>query len=93
MEGDNEFIYRKEDLVTLRPGRESAWLDAFVERLLKLIHCKPVQVRLSASEPPKIRTKTSNYRSICFAPRYSSPVLLTRVTCTHLVVPFTQNDV
>lgn len=49
MEGDNEFIYRKEDLVTLRPGRESAWLDAFVERLLKMIHCKPVQVRLSAS--------------------------------------------
>ncbi len=46
MEADSEFIYRKEDLVTLRPGRESAWLDAFVERLLKMIHCKPVQVRL-----------------------------------------------
>ncbi|KAL8736923.1 MAG: hypothetical protein Q9181_002188 [Wetmoreana brouardii] len=44
MQADSEFVYRKEDLVTLRPGRESAWLDAFVERLLKLIHCQPVQL-------------------------------------------------
>ncbi|KAI4092361.1 MAG: hypothetical protein LQ339_007958 [Xanthoria mediterranea] len=50
MEGDNEFIYRKEDLVTLRPGRESAWLDAFVERLLKMIHCKPVQYIFCSKE-------------------------------------------
>lgn len=45
MKADSDFIYRKEDLVTLRPGRESAWLDAFVERFLKMINCKPVQVR------------------------------------------------
>lgn len=44
MQADSEFIYRNEDLVTLRPGRESAWLDAFVERFLKMINCKPVQV-------------------------------------------------
>ncbi|KAI4175770.1 MAG: hypothetical protein LQ343_001383 [Gyalolechia ehrenbergii] len=43
MQADSEFIYRNEDLVTLRPGRESAWLDAFVERFLKMINCKPVQ--------------------------------------------------
>ncbi|KAE8443798.1 hypothetical protein EG329_001392 [Mollisiaceae sp. DMI_Dod_QoI] len=36
MQGDDEFIYNKEDLITLRPGRESAWLDAIVEKLLKL---------------------------------------------------------
>ncbi|KAL8818524.1 MAG: hypothetical protein Q9223_002866 [Gallowayella weberi] len=52
MAADSEFIYRKEDLVTLRPGRESAWLDAFVERLLKMIHCKPVQeTRLKSNNP------------------------------------------
>ncbi|KAL8893018.1 MAG: hypothetical protein Q9215_000022 [Flavoplaca cf. flavocitrina] len=50
MEGDNEFIYRKEDLITLRPGRESAWLDAFVERVLKMIHCKPVQYIFCSKE-------------------------------------------
>ncbi|KAF8853600.1 hypothetical protein BDZ45DRAFT_69975 [Acephala macrosclerotiorum] len=36
MQGDDDFIYNKEDLITLRPGRESAWLDAMVEKLLKL---------------------------------------------------------
>ncbi|KAN0110989.1 hypothetical protein V8E51_007376 [Hyaloscypha variabilis] len=36
MQGDDDFIYNKEDLITLRPGRESAWLDSTVERLLKL---------------------------------------------------------
>ncbi|RDL32073.1 uncharacterized protein BP5553_09475 [Venustampulla echinocandica] len=36
LQGDDDFIYRKEDLITLRPGRESAWLDAAVEKLLKL---------------------------------------------------------
>jgi len=34
--GDDDFIYNKEDLITLRPGRESAWLDATVEKILKL---------------------------------------------------------
>lgn len=36
MQGDDDFIYNKEDLITLRPGRESAWLDATVEKILKL---------------------------------------------------------
>lgn len=43
---DTEFVYRKEDLITLRPGRESAWLDAIVERALKMIHCAPIKVLL-----------------------------------------------
>lgn len=33
---DSSFVSHREDLITLRPGRESAWLDAFVERGLKL---------------------------------------------------------
>ena len=44
LEADSQFIRRKEDLVTLRPGRENAWLDAFVERFLRLVDCKPIQV-------------------------------------------------
>jgi hypothetical protein len=35
LEGDDDFIYSREDLITLRPGRESAWLDAAVEKILK----------------------------------------------------------
>lgn len=47
LQGDTEFVYHKEDLITLRPGRESAWLDALVERLLKVFHCRAIQVSLS----------------------------------------------
>lgn len=36
LEGDDDFIYNREDLITLRPGRENAWLDAMVEKTLKL---------------------------------------------------------
>lgn len=44
LQGDSGFINEKEDLVTLRPGRENAWFDGFVERMLKMCHCKPLQV-------------------------------------------------
>lgn len=43
MEGDDDFIYNKEDLITLRPGRENAWLDAFVEKMLKFFPRKAVK--------------------------------------------------
>ena len=33
------FIYEKEDLVTLRPGREHAWLDNVLERILQKCRC------------------------------------------------------
>ena len=34
------FIYEKEDLITLRPGREYAWLDSIVERVLRDFRCR-----------------------------------------------------
>lgn len=43
-EKETNFIYHKEDLVTLRPGREHAWLDSSVEKLLKWLNCGPVEV-------------------------------------------------
>jgi hypothetical protein len=45
MEKDCSYIYQGEDLVTLRTGRENAWLDSFVERALRMFHCKPIVVR------------------------------------------------
>lgn len=44
LKADSGFVYCKEDLVTLRPGRESAWLDYSVERLLDLLRCKLTRV-------------------------------------------------
>lgn len=45
-EEESQFIYEKEDLITLRPGREHAWLDNTIERiLLKLRWLWPIEVR------------------------------------------------
>ena len=43
-EEDMDFIYEKEDLVTLRPGREYAWLDGLLERTLKVLRCRLIKV-------------------------------------------------
>ena len=43
---ESEFIYEKEDLVTLRPGREHAWLDGALERILQILRCKLLLVRI-----------------------------------------------
>ena len=43
-EEDMRFIYKKEDLVTLRPGREYAWLDGLLERTLEVARCKLIKV-------------------------------------------------
>jgi hypothetical protein len=29
------YIYHKEDIITLKPGRETAWLDEFIENILQ----------------------------------------------------------
>ncbi|KAL8819996.1 MAG: hypothetical protein Q9223_001701 [Gallowayella weberi] len=42
-EKEMSWIYDKEDLVSLRPGRENAWLDGMLERLLKLCRCRLVR--------------------------------------------------
>lgn len=41
---DGVFVYEKDDLVTLQAGRENAWLDACVERLLKYCRCRLIDV-------------------------------------------------
>ena len=45
VEGERAFAYQKEDLVTLRPGRDHSFVDAFVEHLLKTFPCKPLKVQ------------------------------------------------
>ena len=44
-EGEMRYIYEREDLITVRPAREHAWLDNIVERcLLQLRWCWPIRV-------------------------------------------------
>ena len=45
-EEESGFIYEKEDLITLRPGREYAWLDGIIERILQAFRCKLAMVSL-----------------------------------------------
>ena len=56
-EDEMSWIYDKEDLVSLRPGREHAWLDGMLERLLKVCRCRPVRVN---SIPPSQRVRETN---------------------------------
>lgn len=45
-EEESGFIYEKEDLVTLRPGREHAWLDSIIERALQMFRCRLLMVSI-----------------------------------------------
>lgn len=61
VESESAFAYHKEDLVTLRPGRDHSFVDAFVERMLRTFHCHLFQKifcseeTASKSADPKIR--------------------------------------
>jgi hypothetical protein len=39
------YINYKEDIVTLKPGRESAWLDAFLGVVFRKFSCRLTRVR------------------------------------------------
>ena len=41
---EQSWVQWKEDLVTLRPGREHAWLDSIIEHILRWMNCKLVNV-------------------------------------------------
>ena len=43
-EKEMSYIYEKADLVTLRPGREHAWLDGMIETILKICRCGLLKV-------------------------------------------------
>lgn len=43
-EEESAFIYHKSDLVSLRPGRDHAWLDGKIERTLQILRCRPLKV-------------------------------------------------
>lgn len=43
-EPEEEFIRRKEDLVSLRHGREWSGFDGFIETCIRKVHCRLTQV-------------------------------------------------
>ncbi|KAF2454932.1 hypothetical protein BDY21DRAFT_416543 [Lineolata rhizophorae] len=47
---EQKWIYQKEDLITLRSGRERAWLDTALEHLLKWINCGCIEYIFCSKE-------------------------------------------
>ena len=46
---DRQYVYEKEDLVTLKHAQEYAWLDGVVERVLRKFRCRMLEVRILIS--------------------------------------------
>jgi hypothetical protein len=53
VQAEATWIHHKDDLVTLRVGREHAWLDSIVEELLRLFHCRLVNFMFRSKETKK----------------------------------------
>ncbi|KAK5708886.1 hypothetical protein LTR17_020291 [Elasticomyces elasticus] len=90
-----EFIRRKEDLITLRDGRESASFDAFVERcvwsadcvLSRWCHCSIVQRIFTSAE---LRNKSDDIRMYHYAPQRVDMLVnlvITTIIFVLLIVP------
>ena len=47
-EKESSYVRYKEDLITLRPGRDYAWLDGLIEKMLRRFHCPLVEVCFQA---------------------------------------------
>jgi len=62
------YIYCKEDIITLKPGRENAWLDAVVENILQKISCKFVRVRGIETYPEPAETTIKTLADYLVAP-------------------------
>ena len=57
------FIYNKEDLITLRDGREMAFLDSFTEKMLQTFNCALLQVSDCRQVNMKNSKETLAYRA------------------------------
>jgi hypothetical protein len=88
LDEDAEFVYQKEDLITLRPGREYAWLDAGVERVLRSFDWR-VTRWLFQSDDTRRKTDGSGHEVYYTRSRIERLVLLiiTFLILVLLVVP------
>ncbi|KAK5046920.1 hypothetical protein LTR84_007274 [Exophiala bonariae] len=88
LDEDAEFVYQKEDLITLRPGREYAWLDAGVERFLRSFDCRFIRWLFQSGETRR-KTDGSGHEVYFTRNRIEQFVLLiiTFIILVLLVVP------
>jgi hypothetical protein len=85
-ENEQSWIKAKEDLITLRPGREHALLDAGIEHLLKWIDCRPVRYIFCSAETKEKADKDEVYFTRSRIDRLAL-VIITLVILILLLVP------
>ncbi|KIM94110.1 hypothetical protein OIDMADRAFT_184533 [Oidiodendron maius Zn] len=81
-----EYILCKEDLITIRPGRENAWLDAFVEKFLQKISCPPIKYIFCS---PEMREKADENTILYDKTRINAlvTVIITFIIIALLILP------
>ena len=64
-ESEASWVNHEEDIITLRAGREHAWLDSGIEKLLKWFHCSLLERIFGdeVSSSMNSRIPSSLYRS------------------------------
>ena len=78
---EQSWIQCKEDLVTLRPGREHAWLDTGIEHLLRWTHCRLIEVTTDRN-PENLHCLTSLSFSFVLQRPEGRPAYQQKVTTT-----------
>lgn len=50
VQAEGDWVNYRDDLLIIKPGYEHAWLDAFVENLLKICHCRVIDFLFRSKE-------------------------------------------
>ncbi|PQE09657.1 Peptidase C14 caspase domain protein [Rutstroemia sp. NJR-2017a BVV2] len=61
---EQSFIYEKNDLVTLREGREGAYLDKMIEKFLQTFHCVFLQADRRKTTDPNLHYYSKSRKDI-----------------------------
>jgi len=89
LKNKESYIYCKEDIVTLKPGRENAWLDAVVERFLQAFSC-PLTRQLFCSKDLRRKTDFKKSSIILYSRTRINMVvslIITLVILALLIIP------
>ncbi|KAL3420457.1 hypothetical protein PVAG01_08956 [Phlyctema vagabunda] len=84
---ESGFIYMKEDLITLRDGRETAVLDSFIEKFLQVFHCSWLQYLFCTKEDRRKTTDPNlHYYSKSRKTMFITTILILVLLCL-LILP------
>ncbi|KAL8710278.1 MAG: hypothetical protein Q9220_005048 [cf. Caloplaca sp. 1 TL-2023] len=87
VEAESKFAYHKEDLITLRPGRDHSMIDAAVENMLKTLNCKALQTIFRSEETARKTVDPNiNYYTRSRINAFVT-LIITFIIVTLLVVP------